>query len=927
MKHNPNKFRKASLNHTFRLVWSEARQMFVAVAETCRSRGKLKSSVAGSVAAVLMGMAGTSVYALDPGALPSGGQVTAGNAAISSAGNTMNIDQSSQRAAINWQSFNVGSAATVNFNQPNASAVTLNRVVGNERSVIDGAINANGNVWILNSAGVLFNRSAQVNVGGLVASALDISDADFMAGKSTFESNGASGSIINLGTLSAASEGHIALLGQHVVNEGVIHATLGSAILAAGDKITLNFNGNSVVGVTIDRGALDALVENHQAIIADGGLVTLTAKGLDEVMRTVVNNTGEVRAMTIANQAGRIFLLGGMENDRIEVAGKLDASAPNGGDGGFIETSAARVVMHEGRVVTTLAAHGQTGTFLIDPNDFNIGANVGNGASADITAAQLSIDLGTNNVTISTATQGASGGNGDIFVNDPVSWSAPTKLTLIAERNIRINENITIGHQNGGLALHYGQGAPASGNTADYYLTGSVNTNVDDYFYSTWPGNIVFSNGGVFGEKKGSDGGLISYHFRDSAFVTSKVTSYVDDDADGWSGDNLGVFSTEVLPGDGHMIVLQPKDRTEILDSNGDFVAYVNNIDSIGTLFGIKQESIDYLNSPAIFDADTYNFSVVYRDISLAAGQSVTMSWNYVGMDYVPFNDASFLSFVNTTNASDATSTIAGLNTEVLVLGATNPGSGNWSTGSYRSTGWQTTSMVAGQAGVYRIGFAVFNLGDEQLSPYLAVDVVPGTTTLNGTPFAPIPIDPNGPIARGVGTSTPVVPSPPPSVVVPSNESPSTWSGLPPEQHRELEGAVNGVQNVNNLIVPPAPVPPGGVPPLLLGAQGVSPNVVAPSPGVLNLLGGSDNLLLISTPGAQEPTAPVTLSEARALLGLGQGAGEGTGAEGDSGEGEGQSGGERRVRVPASRNSLVDIVDGGQRLPNGVEQQLFVVSK
>ena len=410
----------------------------------------------------------------------------------------MSVQQSSQRAAINWQSFNIGSGATVNFQQPSSSAVTLNRVVGTERSVIDGALNANGNVYILNANGVLFNRSAQVNVGGLVASTLNISDADFLAGKTTFESNGSRGSVINLGTLTAANAGHIALLGQHVANEGVINATLGTAVLAAGDKVSLNFNGNSLVGVTVDRGTLNALVENKQAIIADGGLVTLTAKGLDQVMQTVVNNTGEIRAQTIQNKDGKIYLLGGMQHDRIEVGGKLDASALNSGNGGFVETSAANVQIKDDLHVTTQAARGRTGTWLIDPNDYTVAASGGN-----ITGAALGTQLGTNNVEISTAVSGTSGGNGDIFVNDNITWSSGNRLTLTAERNIKINATIDAsGGSGGAVTLKYGQGSVATGNAATYDF-GLTSTG--------FAGRINLQAGQNFTTKLGSDGTPINW--------------------------------------------------------------------------------------------------------------------------------------------------------------------------------------------------------------------------------------------------------------------------------------------------------------------------------------------------------------------------------------------------------------------------------
>lgn len=437
------------MNHIYRMIWSSSRGAFVAVSEVATSRTKAAGSglVAG---ALVLGASAAMAQALPAGALPTGGQVTAGQAAIQTQGSTMDIVQASQRAAINWQSFNIGSAATVNFVQPNAQAITLNRVVGNERAVIDGALNANGQVWILSAKGVLFNRGAQVNTGGLLATTMNISDEDFMAGRSTFQRNGSTGSVINLGTINAAEGGYVALLGQQVVNEGVITARLGTAVMAAGDQVSLNFNGSSLVGVTVERGVLDALVENKHAIVADGGLVVLTAKGLDQVMATVVNNTGEVRAQTIGEKEGRIYLLGTGAQDRVAVAGKLDASAPTSGNGGFVETSAARVSFAPDVQVTTRSAQGRHGTWLIDPNDFTIAASGG-----DITGATLAVNLANNNVLIESVNGGTSG-NGDIFVNDDILKTAggDTTLTLKAERNISIEQGRTISSTSGKLGVY-----------------------------------------------------------------------------------------------------------------------------------------------------------------------------------------------------------------------------------------------------------------------------------------------------------------------------------------------------------------------------------------------------------------------------------------------------------------------------------------
>ena len=105
----------------------------------------------------------------------------------------MDVTQSSNSAIVNWDSFNIGSQAQVNFVQPSASAVILNRVLGGSGSMILGQMTANGNVFLVDPAGVIFAPGARVDVGGLVASSLGISDGNFLAAKYQFEGVGAGG--------------------------------------------------------------------------------------------------------------------------------------------------------------------------------------------------------------------------------------------------------------------------------------------------------------------------------------------------------------------------------------------------------------------------------------------------------------------------------------------------------------------------------------------------------------------------------------------------------------------------------------------------------------------------------------------------------------------------------------------------------------
>jgi filamentous hemagglutinin family protein len=269
-------------------------------------------------------------------AAPSGGTLTSGSASITQSGAITTINQSTQKASINWQDFSIGKTETVNFVQPSASSVTLNRVIGTSQSLIEGAMNANGQVFLINPNGVLFANGSQINVGGLVASTLNITDENFQAGNYLFEGN-SQNSIINMGTITASNGGYAAMMGQSVANEGTIVATMGNVQLASGEKITLNLNGNSLVKLTIDQGTLNALIENKGLIRADGGHVYLTTQALNTILDGVVNNTGVIEAQTLNEVTGQI----GLSANIVVNNGTLNAS---GTQGGTITTTAGAII-------------------------------------------------------------------------------------------------------------------------------------------------------------------------------------------------------------------------------------------------------------------------------------------------------------------------------------------------------------------------------------------------------------------------------------------------------------------------------------------------------------------------------------------------------------------------------------------------------
>ncbi len=480
-----------SMDRIFRLVWSQVRSAWAAVAETAWGLGKSgrarsisnRNMLAAAISLALSPLAHASPPAppcvapacgapsVSATSHPIGGQVVSGSGSITQSGNTTDIRQSSADLSLNWLSFNVGSQASVDFIQPSTSSVAVNRILGNNGSQILGHLDANGQVYLINPNGIIFGKDAQVNVGGLVASTLDVSDGNLSGSTRSFAGSG-TGSVVNQGNISAAQGGYVALLGNHVSNEGIITARLGTVALAAGTATTLTFNGNQLVHLQVDQSTLNNLAENRQLIQADGGLVIMTAGAKDALLASVVNNTGVIEARTVENHNGTISLLAGMTAGTVDVGGALDASAPNGGNGGFIETSAAHVEVANDGKVTTLATTGKTGTWLIDPTDFTVA-----GSGGDITGTLLGNELAGGSVTIqSSAGTVVTNGSGNINVNDTVSWSANT-LTLNAYNNININSTMN-GSGSASLALQYGQGASngvINGVTATYNVNAPVN--------------------------------------------------------------------------------------------------------------------------------------------------------------------------------------------------------------------------------------------------------------------------------------------------------------------------------------------------------------------------------------------------------------------------------------------------------------------
>ena len=469
-------------------------------------RGQMRRSLRSGIGILAAGamMMGGMHHAM---ALPQGGQVAAGAADIAASQAEMAIHQATQNAVINWNSFNIGAGERVNIYQPNAQAALLNRVLGGNPSEIFGTLSANGRVFLVNPAGVLFAPGAQVNAGAIVASTMNITNVDFMAGKYAFVGTPSDGKIINRASLIARNEGTVALLGKNVVNEGVIVARKGAAVLVAGEAVSLDFNGDGKVSVIPTRAAMEQAVTNKGLVEADGGLVFMSAATGDALTRSAVNQEGIVRAASLDGKAGAIRMtandvrlaagsvtdVSGAKAGTVEIgggwqgtgdlahaqnvtiergaalradatqagasggtvavwsdgmtkfAGEITARGKGTGAGGAVETSGAQVQITG--AVNASSEMGKAGEWLIDPGDIEVKTRaVGDpeaGSQADVQTVTNSLNGGTS-VTIQTANLTGPNDN-SITVSDAINKTAggDATLSLKATGSININADIT----------------------------------------------------------------------------------------------------------------------------------------------------------------------------------------------------------------------------------------------------------------------------------------------------------------------------------------------------------------------------------------------------------------------------------------------------------------------------------------------------
>lgn len=447
---------------------------------------------------------------------PSGPQVSNGQVNISGlGGSTVNVEQLTDRAIVNWNSFSIGAQEAVRFLQPSQMAIILNRVTGQDPSQILGSLSANGQVFLINPNGILFGPNSTVDVGGLVASTLGLSDQDFLNGRYNFTQDPAKelASIINQGTIHISDGGYAVLTAPLVSNEGLIVANLGKVVLAGGEKTTLNFDGRNLIsyevgalngdpgtvllpkeavgGMLADMlGAEDRagkLVQRPDGSMALEGGSGLTFQGgvasangaagqqagtvaVDAARLTVLGDGSVTSADGVGQNSagGSVYALSNLDSGTTvgQTGSLLSARGGESGDGGFIEFSGGYFSLAS-RVDAT-SPNGALGTFLLDPRDIFVVDGADQGAIPPDPGPGA--DLTINDATLETVLAGANvtlQADRNIDFDSAVVINAPTGvLNVVADNDNNNDGNVKLNGSTLTLGTLTLQGQNVSFNTA-----------------------------------------------------------------------------------------------------------------------------------------------------------------------------------------------------------------------------------------------------------------------------------------------------------------------------------------------------------------------------------------------------------------------------------------------------------------------------
>lgn len=476
--------------HLHKVIFSKRTGTLVVVAENARSISKGNSSGGSAMSrsgamrmtmlAMMLNLGASAAWALNPGALPTGANVRHGNVTQSVSGNTMTIQQTTAKAVVNYESFNIGSNAQVNH----SGGVMLSRVTGSGSTQINGTLNTSGMV-LVNPNGIAIGSTGNINAGSFTASTYNITDENFLNGNNRFERNGSTGTVVNEGTIKITEGGgYVALIGAQVDNRGRIETQGGAAVLASGQNATIKVPLSGKVSLELDAADINASVTNHEqgVVVTKGGQVMMRAAAVVDVASGVANAQVKQAGLidTTGATGGRVDVLA--DRGIIKVTGKIKANSTGtdsqgktvaGGDvfigrddktnqlaqhtdvsqakiesiGGFVETSAHQMNIDGIQV--------KADQWLIDPYDIEITDN------ATLTAGH------TTKISASTISSALSGGTSVNIQTTPTNLSEPSTISTVAPGLLGTNSTLS---DSGKIRVSEAITQTGAGNTASLTL-------------------------------------------------------------------------------------------------------------------------------------------------------------------------------------------------------------------------------------------------------------------------------------------------------------------------------------------------------------------------------------------------------------------------------------------------------------------------
>jgi filamentous hemagglutinin family protein len=378
----------------------------------------------------LLALAVSCALSAQASANPNGPSVVSGQATFATQGKSLTVTNT-PGAVIHWQGFSIAQDEFTRFVQQSSLSAVLNRVVGGNPSEILGRLSSNGRVFLINPSGITFGAGATIDVGGLVASTLQLSDADFAAGRLRFSGTGAEGPLVNRGEIVTPAGGSVLLVAPQIENSGLIRSPSGEIVLAAGNSVRL-----------LDASFPSIQVEVSAPADQNVSLGDLSAAGTGKVFAFLVRNSGVLSASTAVGSGGRIAL---KSAGKVEVAAgaRIEANGPVAGSialhaaetalvagaleargfvgaGGRISIEAARVIVEPTAVVA--ASGGSGGSIDLQASDTVLVAGAleargasGSGGSVSIEAARVTVDPAATVVA-----SGSSGGSIELQASDTV---------------------------------------------------------------------------------------------------------------------------------------------------------------------------------------------------------------------------------------------------------------------------------------------------------------------------------------------------------------------------------------------------------------------------------------------------------------------------------------------------------------------------